>query len=339
MAEYTPNYTCVYIYDESGAIIGVKYISTSAGSSWQTYFFEKNLQGDVIAVYSDAGTKLVSYTYDAWGTVTTTYHNGGASTLAANNPIRYRSYYYDTALQMYYLQSRYYDAKICRFINADSALYHSMLGYNLFAYCGNNPINRFDSTGKYYEDLWNNYGDPLDDWFLEGAGAGGNGATGNHFGYGTAYYNYSVYSRTAAFDALRGGYYYGGGGHIGGYTAQFAVGNVSVTDDMVTSSSKTSNVRNPWGKKGGLHHQSTINLVKNIYENMGYTVKTEVKIDIVKGYKPYRFADLSITDSKGYTFYINVGKQIKSGYPCARERYAINDVKGSGYVIFFVPYN
>ena len=150
MAEYTPNYTCVYIYDESGAIIGVKYISTSAGSSWQTYFFEKNMQGDVIAVYSDTGTKLVSYRYDAWGNVTTTYHNGGASTLAANNPIRYRSYYFDTTLQMYYLQSRYYDAKICRFINADSYVStgQGLTGYNMFAYCNNNPVNYVDPFGE-----------------------------------------------------------------------------------------------------------------------------------------------------------------------------------------------
>ena len=150
IAEYAPNYTCVYIYDESGSVIGAKYISTSAGSSWQTYFFEKNLQGDVIAVYSDTGTKLVSYRYDAWGNVTTTYHNGGASTLAANNPIRYRSYYYDTALQMYYLQSRYYDAKICRFINADSYVStgQGLTGYNMFAYCNNNPVNCVDHSGE-----------------------------------------------------------------------------------------------------------------------------------------------------------------------------------------------
>ena len=138
---------------------------------------------------------------------------------------------------MYYLQSRYYDSKICRFINADSALYHSMLGYNMFAYCGNNPVNRYDSTGKYYEDFWNNYGDPLDYWLLEGAGAGGYGATGNYFGYGTSYYNYSVYSKTAVYDSYLGGYYYGGGGYVGGYTAQFAVGFVSVTDSMVTDNS------------------------------------------------------------------------------------------------------
>jgi RHS repeat-associated protein len=298
--------------------------------------FEKNLQGDIVAVYNSFGLKLVTYTYDAWGNATTTYHNGGASTLAANNPIRYRGYYYDTTLQMYYLQSRYYDAKICRFINADSALYHSMLGYNMFAYCGNNPVNRFDSTGKYYEDLWNNYGDPLDDWFFDGITGGGS----YYYGPGSAYYNYTVYSKRSISDANIIGYYSGGlSSGITNYGYYVVPGAISVTDIMATSSSKTSNVRNPWGKKGGLHHQSTINLVKNIYEDMGYRVDTEVRIDIVNGNKPYRFADLSITDTKGYTFYINVGKELKSGFPCAREQYAINDVKGSGYVIFFIPYN
>ena len=271
MAEYTPNYTCVYIYDESGAIIGVKYISTSAGSSWQTYFFEKNLQGDVIAVYSDIGTKLVSYTYDAWGNVTTTYHNGGASTLAANNPIRYRSYYYDTALQMYYLQSRYYDAKICRFINADSALYHSMLGYNLFAYCGNNPINRFDSTGKCYEDLWDSDGNPLNDGLFDGITGGG----GTYYiGPGSAYYNYAVYSRTAVSDALLGGYYVPNlSSGILNTSYYYVYGAISVIDSMATdsyigqtkSSTNSSNINNYYGRT--LPPDGPPNSISNLYFN------------------------------------------------------------------------
>ena len=104
----------------------------------------------VIAVYSDTGTKLISYRYDAWGNRTTTYSNGGASTLAANNRITYRGYYYDADLGMYYLQSRYYDAKICRFINADGYIStgQGLTGYNMFAYCGNDPVNRVDPTGN-----------------------------------------------------------------------------------------------------------------------------------------------------------------------------------------------
>ena len=274
IAEYAPTYTCVYLYDESGAIIGVKYISTAENSTWQTYFFEKNLQGDVIAVYSDTGTKLVSYTYDAWGNATTTYHNGGASTLAAKNPIRYRGYYFDTTLQMYYLQSRYYDAKICRFINADSAFYHSMPGYNLFAYCGNNPVNRYDSTGKYYEDLWDNDGNPLEDWILEGAGAGGYGATGNYFGYGTAYYNYSVYSKTAVSDALLGGYYAPTlSSGILNTSYYYVPGAVSVTDSMATGN----------GGKGSYSHKAFT--AHTNAESIKFSADQDAVLQLAKGYR------------------------------------------------------
>ena len=53
---------------------------------------------------------------------------------------------------MYYLQSRYYDSKICRFINADSYVStgQGVLGYNMFAYCGNNPVNYVDYTGEWF---------------------------------------------------------------------------------------------------------------------------------------------------------------------------------------------
>ena len=43
---------------------------------WNTYFFEKNLQGDVVAVYNESGTKLITYTYDAWGNFELAYCNG-----------------------------------------------------------------------------------------------------------------------------------------------------------------------------------------------------------------------------------------------------------------------
>ena len=52
---------------------------------------------------------------------------------------------------MYYLQSRYYDPAICRFISADDYEYLGancdLIGYNLYAYCSNNPISYIDPTG------------------------------------------------------------------------------------------------------------------------------------------------------------------------------------------------
>jgi len=62
--------------------------------------------------------------------------------MAAVNPLQYRGYYHDSETGFYYLQSRYYDPEICRFINADSyaSTGQSYLGYNTFAYCGNDPV-------------------------------------------------------------------------------------------------------------------------------------------------------------------------------------------------------
>ena len=127
-----------------------------AGNTWDVFWYEKNLQGDIVAVYNSSGTKLVTYDYyDAWGNYTVSYSNNGATTGAQYNPFRYRGYYYDTDLGMYYLQSRYYDAKICRFISADGYVStgQGLLGNNMFAYCGNDPVNRGDPAGCWWEDL------------------------------------------------------------------------------------------------------------------------------------------------------------------------------------------
>ena len=111
------------------------------------------MQGDVVAIYNESGAKVASYVYDAWGNFTTTYHNGGASlTPVIKNPLLYRGYYYDRDLGMYYLQTRYYDSNIGRFLNADSVISGtngSLKGYNLYAYCFNNPVSLTDGTGNW----------------------------------------------------------------------------------------------------------------------------------------------------------------------------------------------
>ena len=94
---------------------------------------------------------VVSYEYDAWGKV---YSVTGslADTLGTINPIRYRSYYYDNETGFYYLNSRYYDPEVKRFINADGVIgaNQDLTSYNLYAYCGNNPVIRKDSSGEFW---------------------------------------------------------------------------------------------------------------------------------------------------------------------------------------------
>ena len=119
------------------------------------------MQGDVVAIYNNSGALVARYEYDAWGNILAVNDaNGNAITqwyhIANANPIRYRGYYYDADLGLYYLQSRYYDSEIGRFINADtmdvlSVSFDGVTDKNLFLYCDNNPIVRADLGG----DVWN----------------------------------------------------------------------------------------------------------------------------------------------------------------------------------------
>ena len=152
IAEETNSQILVYLYDANGSPVGFRYRGVNYASGvWDTYGFEKNLQGDIVAVYDvSTGTKFISYRYNAWGLCSTTYHNSGSTTTATKNPFKYRGYYYDSDLGLYYLQSRYYDSNTCRFINADGYVStgQGLTGYNMFAYCNNNPVMHVDYTGE-----------------------------------------------------------------------------------------------------------------------------------------------------------------------------------------------
>ena len=116
-----------------------------------TYYYVTNLQGDVIAILDSTGTVVVNYHYDAYGVMLQT---GGtmATTLGTLNPLTYRGYVYDHETGLYYLQSRYYNPSIRQFISPDAFVStgQGYLGYNMFAYCGNNPVNNYDPEGTYY---------------------------------------------------------------------------------------------------------------------------------------------------------------------------------------------
>ena len=95
---------------------------------------------------------------DAWGNFTTqwAYYPENSDILLEASLYRYRGYIYDYETGFYYLQSRYYNPYTCRFINGDGYVStgQGIIGYNMYAYCGNNPVNRVDPAGLFWSELW-----------------------------------------------------------------------------------------------------------------------------------------------------------------------------------------
>ena len=124
------------------------------------YLYITNLQGDVLALAAQYG-EVIRYEYDAWGKPISTYYAATPYYDAMQyNPLRYRGYIYDNETGFYYLQSRYYDPVVGRFINADELIHNGFefLGTNTYAYCINNPVNMVDITGNTPEYIYNQRG-------------------------------------------------------------------------------------------------------------------------------------------------------------------------------------
>ncbi|MEE0785103.1 MAG: RHS repeat-associated core domain-containing protein [Oscillospiraceae bacterium] len=159
------NYQLDFFYDTQGKPLAVIYRQNGDGLS---YYYLTNQQGDVTKLYKPVAVsgstkvnmvEIATYSYDPWGKATVTVNTGSQitnndRTLANINPLRYRGYYQDVETGFYYLQSRYYDPVIGRFINADLPEYAALsatdiTGTNLFAYCKNDPINHADEDGEW----------------------------------------------------------------------------------------------------------------------------------------------------------------------------------------------
>ncbi len=133
--------TLRFTYDANGQPWKVEYNGTD-------YYYLLSVQGDVVGLANINGERVVSYTYDAWGNIRSTT-GSMAGSLGVVNPLRYRSYVYDQETKLYYLQSRYYDPEMGRFLNADSLMSSesNILGTNVFAYCNNNSVMYSDGSG------------------------------------------------------------------------------------------------------------------------------------------------------------------------------------------------
>ena len=135
-----------FLYDEKGTPFAFEY-------QGKMYFYQTSLQGDIIGIVDSEGSQVVVYRYDAWGEVLVSSDASGFG-LSQINPLRYRGYYYDQETGLYYLQTRYYDPKVRRFLNADDASVltkdpEQLTEKNLYAYCDDNPVMYRDDAGMF----------------------------------------------------------------------------------------------------------------------------------------------------------------------------------------------
>lgn len=153
-----------YIYDSQGRLLkqsnDLEFFYDHSGVSsvkhdGKTYFYRKDILGNIIALLDTSGAVVVKYTYDAWGYNGVSDINGNVISdenhIGNLNPFRYRGYYYDTETELYFLKTRYYDPEVGRFISPDSIEYldpETINGLNLYAYCNNNPVSNVDPNGN-----------------------------------------------------------------------------------------------------------------------------------------------------------------------------------------------
>ncbi|MEI3533489.1 MAG: RHS repeat-associated core domain-containing protein [Bacilli bacterium] len=147
----TKEYRLIYRY-VGEEVKGVTYKNENKEIS---YFYEKNILGEIIGIVDEEGKRVVEYRSSSYGEVEN-IHDNSKIEISAKDHLRYKGYIYDEETRLYYLKTRYYDPEIGRFISPDSIDYQSpesINGLNLYAYCGNDPINMVDPTGHFWDTV------------------------------------------------------------------------------------------------------------------------------------------------------------------------------------------
>ena len=130
--------------DETGKQISVNVYGTnliSRKTDSDTVFYLYNGHADVTALIGESGNIMASYRYDAFGII--------IEHIGIDSNITYAGYQYDKETDLYYLNARYYDSKIVRFMTEDTYTGEEddPLSLNLYTYCHNEPVMYDDPTG------------------------------------------------------------------------------------------------------------------------------------------------------------------------------------------------
>lgn len=140
-----------YFYDKDG-LCSFRVIENN---QTKDYIYIRNAFNNIVGIIEGTTLKAL-YFYDVWGNHTVRNPdwtiNNNSSFIGNINPFRYRSYYFDSDISLYYLKTRYYDPEICQFISPDEVDYLDLLsisGVNLYSYCNNNPVMYYDPDGRF----------------------------------------------------------------------------------------------------------------------------------------------------------------------------------------------
>ncbi|MFA7106226.1 MAG: RHS repeat-associated core domain-containing protein [Candidatus Izemoplasmatales bacterium] len=143
----TLDYVIIYTYDYDGTLIGFNYEDDS--NTKADYFYLRNQLGDITHILNADGLMVANYTYDAYGNIIDPFVRAGYGHIGDANAYNYRGYRYDSEINLYYLNSRYYNSEVARFINSDGLISadDEIVSANTYAYSNNNPILNVDYSG------------------------------------------------------------------------------------------------------------------------------------------------------------------------------------------------
>jgi RHS repeat-associated protein len=103
----------------------------------QAWYFHADGLGSIVGATDATGAVVQSRSYDAFGNLETGAHDPGYA---------YTGREWDPETGLYYYRARYYDPKVGRFLGEDPIGFEGG-DINLYAYVGNNPVNRVDPMG------------------------------------------------------------------------------------------------------------------------------------------------------------------------------------------------
>ncbi len=139
--------------DRTGTVTAVNHyglVLFARDTLTETYYYLYNAHRDVVMLVYTQGGIAATYQYDAFGNIL-------KATGTADNTTTYAGYRYDESTGLYYVNARYYDSTIARFLTEDSYTgeKNDPLSLNRYTYCVNNPLKYYDPSGHKLADVIN----------------------------------------------------------------------------------------------------------------------------------------------------------------------------------------